>query len=57
MEKGAEMNVEAQDLVDILKQQAANAMYEAALNAAVAKGLHRKVEELEAKLAEAQKNG
>ena len=42
--------VEAQDLIDILKQQVANALYEAALNAAIAKGLQKQVEELEAKL-------
>lgn len=46
------MNIEAQDLIDVMRQQLSNAMNEAAVNAVIANELRKKVAELEAKLKE-----
>ena len=50
------MNIEANDLIDVLQQQRNNAMQEAALNGAMAVGLRKRIIELEAQIAEHEKN-
>ena len=51
------MEVEAKDLIDIMRQQISYAMNEAALNAAIAQSLRKKIVELEAKLEDKDANG
>ena len=41
------MNIDANDLIAVLRQQVNNAMNEAALNAALAMGLQKRITELE----------
>lgn len=41
------MNIDANDLISVLRQQVANAMNEAALNAALAMGYQKRITELE----------
>ena len=41
------MNIEAKDVIDVMRQQLSNAMYEAAVNAVIANQLRKRVTELE----------